>query len=873
MAKGIAVIIGTEFDAKGLRAAQREIDRAAKQLQGTVGPTMTKLGGQMKTVGQKMSSVGRGMTVGVTLPLVAIGAAAINTQKNFEVAMSQLRVATSATGTEMQSMSDLAKQMGADTVYSATESANAMLELAKQGFTPAEISGGALQSTMSLAATEGIGLADSATIIARAMNTFGIQAADAGKVVDQLAAGSVASSAGVQDLAAGMKYVGSTAATMHLGVGDVVTALAQLNDAGLDASTAGTSLNRMLLGLAGTTKRGQDVIAEYGLSFYDATGKMRPMVDIVGQLQNAFGGLDDPTRTAALKDLFGVEGMRAANVLIQQGTQGWQDMSAAVDQAGKAQEMADARMSGTAGAIERIKGAFESVALTIGEVLAPYVEKAADFIQQLADKFNELPDSAKATIVAVGAIAAAIGPMLILLGPLISGIGSLVSTIGGMVTAGTAGTGVLASLGGTLGALAGPVGIALAAIAAVAAGFAALWANSETLRTAVATAFGAIKDAISQAVTFISAKLQEHADEIEMVKEALRQLGDFVGTYIVPLLQGALVAAIQKVASWLGAMIDTVSLVIDGLDALARALDPVAQWLGLGTGAANDFADAQTNMAIGGGDFAAVLSGSEQARSSYLTWAQNAATDTQAVADATNALTAGLDAIDAALAHQQAMTDYKDALKAYIEDPTQETATKVEEAMSQAGRSFKDPADGAGFVVDAIGKIKQVANDAGLKLPPGVKAAMDDFVTSAQAGDTTVQNLKSRMEGLTDKEVKITVVTQHVTLGDGSYFGSGDAYGGATGGPIHAATGRVIGPGTHASDSVPAMLSVGEYVMNAHTVKRLGVGYFNRLNNGGKSDAVGGGITVNVQAAPGERAEESVPRALRRFAFVAGLNG
>jgi TP901 family phage tail tape measure protein len=120
---------------------------------------------------------------------------------------------------------------------------------------PAEIQAGALESTMNLAATEGMHLSDAAVIIAQTMNTFKMSAEDTTKAVDFLAAGAVASTAGVQDLADGMKYVGSTASTLGVGMGETVTALAAMNNAGIDSTTAGTSLNRMLLGLKSVWKQ------------------------------------------------------------------------------------------------------------------------------------------------------------------------------------------------------------------------------------------------------------------------------------------------------------------------------------------------------------------------------------------------------------------------------------------------------------------------------------------------------------------------------------------------------------------------------------------------------------------------------------------
>ena len=187
----IVINIAGTYDDKAISQAQRRLDdlkgSADKYATGFAG-AFKRAGDKMQEVGDSISSFGRKMTLGVTLPIVGIGVAAVNIQKDFEQSMNALAVMTGAPQKELEKLSDLAKQMGADTVFSAGEAAAAMLELAKAGFNPAQISGGALQSTMALAATEGLGLADAATIVTQAMNAFGIKAKDSAVAVDILAA-------------------------------------------------------------------------------------------------------------------------------------------------------------------------------------------------------------------------------------------------------------------------------------------------------------------------------------------------------------------------------------------------------------------------------------------------------------------------------------------------------------------------------------------------------------------------------------------------------------------------------------------------------------------------------------------------------------
>lgn len=389
------------------------------------GDEAESLNTRLHTVGEGMATLGKKMTLGLTAPLAAVGVASVMVAKDFDVAMKSLQVNSGASAADMVRLSELAKQMGADTVFSAGEAADAMLELSKGGMSIANIEGGALAATMNLAATEGIALADAGKIIVSSMNQFGISASNSAEIADVLAAGAVASTAGVYDLAGGMKYVGTTANQFGYSINDSVTALAALNNAGIDATTAGTSLNRFMLGLVGTTPKATKTMKELGLNFRDARGELLPLNQVVQVLQQELSGLSAPERAQALKNIFGVEGMRAANVLLEMGANNFAELGTQVSRSGVAAELANARMSGMAGALEQLRGSVETAGLEIGEVMAPYVIKMAEAIRGLVDRFLALPGPMQTIVVGLGAVAAALGPVLWIGGKVMTLVGFL----------------------------------------------------------------------------------------------------------------------------------------------------------------------------------------------------------------------------------------------------------------------------------------------------------------------------------------------------------------------------------------------------------------------------------------------------------------
>lgn len=325
------------------------------------------------------------------------------------VLASSLGLSGAAAETAKTQLGDLAKELGSSTVYSAQDASDAMVELAKAGMSQAEIAAGGVQGAMALAATEGINLADSATLMTQALAAFGLEAEQAGKVADILAAGATASTASVEDLALGLKYVGSTAHSLGVDLDDTTTALALLNSAGLDSSTAGTSLNRMLLGISAPSKNAQKALDELGVKFTDAKGEALPLVDIIDDLSKSVEGMSSMDRAEILKRAFGVEGMRAANILLQENVEGWEAMNEAVNETGRAQQMAEARTRDLNGAMETFRGSMETLGIIVGDKVRPVLTDMLNFVNdrimpgilEFADSLDvsALIDQAKESVV------------------------------------------------------------------------------------------------------------------------------------------------------------------------------------------------------------------------------------------------------------------------------------------------------------------------------------------------------------------------------------------------------------------------------------------------------------------------------------------
>ena len=310
------------------------------------------------------------------------------------------------------------------------------------------------------------------------------------------------------DLAGGLKYVGSTAATLKIPLDTTVTSLAALNNAGIDATTAGTSLNRMFLGLVPTTKKSRDLMEDLDISFQNADGTMKTMPDIIKTLQTQLAGMSDAQQVAALKTMFGVEGMRAASVMMRLNVDGYEKLNKEVNKNGTANELATARMSGTAGAMEQLRGSAETAALKIGKALEPAIMIVSKALTIAINLFTALPGPIQSVIVGFGALIAIVGPILFL--------------IGALKTSTTLATGALLAKQAALGLVtaaqwlfnaamsANPIGLVIIAIAAIIAIIVLLVKNWDNVTEAVGKVWEKIKEVIPKAWE----KVKEFANKV-----------------------------------------------------------------------------------------------------------------------------------------------------------------------------------------------------------------------------------------------------------------------------------------------------------------------------------------------------------------------
>lgn len=551
-----AVSVLARLDDQGVVSGLKKIKVSMEEIKGKDGKLnwegLKKGGSATKALGEGITDLGRSMTLGLTVPIVAAGGAATSVAASFDDAMSQVQGALGGASTDMDGLRNLALQLGADTVFSATESAQAMVELAKGGLTEAQIKGGALAASMDLAAAGQLNLADAAATTVQMMGSFGLGAGDATRIANALAGAANASSADVSDLTQAMSQCSAQASLAGWSLEDTAAALALFADHGVKGSDAGTSLKTMLQRLAAPTDQAAEAIAAYGLNIRDSNGKMKDISGIADELTGKLGGLSDAERDAALQTIFGSDASRAAAILMQSGSEGLAKYIAATNDATAAETMANAQKGELSWALENMGGAVESASIAFGTALAPAITAVAGVIGNVAEAFASLPAGVQTGIAVVLALVAALGPLLMVIGSVVAALPAISEGF--------------AVLGGALAIPLAPAAAVVAAIAAIAAAIYAAWTTSETFRAAVMAGVDAISSKVQEICAFLAPYVQAFLDQIvSTVQVAMDTLGPIIGavlTVIVSTVVPILTSIMDTVAQVLAVILATVTNVM-----------------------------------------------------------------------------------------------------------------------------------------------------------------------------------------------------------------------------------------------------------------------------------------------------------------------
>ena len=372
--------------------------------------TMEAAGGKSKLITTGIAAAGVAAT--------ALGVAAIKMAADFDASMSTVQANTGASADEMNQLRQAAIDAGADTIYSATESADAINELGKAGLSTSDILSGGLSGALNLAASDGMAVGDAAELMATTLKQFNLTGAQSSQVADALAAGAGKAVGSAHDLGLALNQAGMVSHSFGISMQETTGTLAAFADSGMIGSDAGTSLKTMLISLANPSTKATNLMKELGINAYDAQGNFIGLSGLAGVLKDKLSGLSQEQRNQALATIFGTDAIRAANVLYEQGAEGIDDWTKAVSESGFAAEQAAAKNNNLKGDLENLSGSFESLMISLGEGGQGPLRSLVQTLDTLVDGFSSLPAPVQQSIVLLTALVGGFTALHSAMGPL-----------------------------------------------------------------------------------------------------------------------------------------------------------------------------------------------------------------------------------------------------------------------------------------------------------------------------------------------------------------------------------------------------------------------------------------------------------------------
>lgn len=543
-------IIKTESDLKSLKKAAEDGNSVLEK----VGEITGKIGEKSEALGKKL--------LPVTGAIVGIGAASTAAFNELDAGYDTIITKTGASGDALESL-----QGSMDAVFSSlpTEAETAGIAIGEVN-TRFGATGKVLEDLSSkfiqfseINGTDLNGAIDSVDAI---MTKFGVDSSYTGEVLGLLTKAGQDTGISMDALQNTLQTNGAILKEMGLDLTSSVNLLAQFESNGVDATTA----------LAGLKKAQQNATAD-GKNLKDALG------ETIEKIKNA----SDETKALQIAtDLFGKKGAAEMTQAIREGRLSVEDLSGALSDYGNVvEDTFNATLDPpdqAKVALNNLKVAGADLGNTLMQTLAPILERVVEKVKDFTQWFKNLSDTQKETIIKIGAVVAAIGPALIIFGKLSSGVSGAISVFsklsGTFKTAGTAGKGLWAVLS------ANPIGAVVAAVAALVAGFVLMYQKCEWFREMVNEAFAQIKTSVSETIEKIKPILQQLGESFKNLLEQLKPVFQFIITYVMGMIQGAL-SALQPLISAVKNAIDFVSNIISAFMALFRGdLDGFANYIG-----------------------------------------------------------------------------------------------------------------------------------------------------------------------------------------------------------------------------------------------------------------------------------------------------
>ncbi|MBR1476885.1 MAG: phage tail tape measure protein [Lachnospiraceae bacterium] len=342
----------------------------------------------------------RGVTRTVTAAAAAAGsvtaaavASSVKLGSEFESQMSTVSAISGATGRDLEMLTETARSLAQESVFSAKEVGNAMEYMGMAGWDTTQILDG-ISGVLALAAASGEEFALVSDIVTDDLTAFGMKAEETQRMVDVMAQTAMNSNTTVAQMGETFKYAGAVAGAMKYNVEDLAIATGLMASAGIKDTMAGTSLRNIITRMAKPTKESSEAMKALGLSLSDDTGEMYSFLEIMNQMRKGMAGMTETEKAYYAAELGGQRGMTGLLAIANASEEEFKKLENAIyNSQGAAEAMAGARLDNLEGDVTKFKDAVSDAGLELyyqfNEEFRSAVQWATDIVNNAKTKIPE----------------------------------------------------------------------------------------------------------------------------------------------------------------------------------------------------------------------------------------------------------------------------------------------------------------------------------------------------------------------------------------------------------------------------------------------------------------------------------------------------
>lgn len=312
----------------------------------------------------------------------------------FEASMSKVSAVSGVAGQELEGLAVKAKELGASTMFSASETAEALNYMGMASWDAEQMLSG-ISGVLDLAAASGENLGLVSDIVTDALTAFGLAAEDSGRFADVLASAASSANTTVGRMGQTFQYAAPLAGAMGYAIEDVAVAIGLMANAGIKGEQAGTNLRAMFSRLASPPKDAAAAMKRLGLEITDANGAMKPLSVTLNELRSGFAGLSEQEKTSAAAALAGTEAMSGLLAIVNASEKDFIRLTESIASAdGAASRMAATMRDNLQGDVTAMKSALEGLGIALYEETAgslrSMVSNLTEGIRWLTDHTEDL---------------------------------------------------------------------------------------------------------------------------------------------------------------------------------------------------------------------------------------------------------------------------------------------------------------------------------------------------------------------------------------------------------------------------------------------------------------------------------------------------